>query len=135
MDSRADPGADPGFFFRGWGGSPGPMARIQDPHMGPIHTYVCIQTNIHTCACTDRHMNVHTQADGWTYMLKDRFFKICMIMYRDNVRNIHVRACRVIHERVVILKFPMKMNDLVPLRPTYFILIGYLKTGWGGISF
>ena len=50
-------------------------------------------------------------------------------MYRDNVRNIHVRACRGIHARVFILKFPMKMNDLVPSRPTYFIFIEYLKIG------
>ena len=28
------------------GGDPGPMARIQDPHMGPIHTYVYIHTYI-----------------------------------------------------------------------------------------
>ena len=35
------------------------------------------------------------------------------------------------HERVIILTFPMKMNDLVPSRPTYFIFIGYLKRGRG----
>ena len=50
-------------------------------------------------------------------------------MYIDNVRNIHVRACRGIHAHVIIL--PMKINDLVPLRPTYFIFIGYLKAGGG----
>ena len=50
-------------------------------------------------------------------------------MYRDNVRNRHVRACRGIHARLIILKFPMKMNDLVPSSPTYFIFIGYLKKG------
>ena len=43
-----------------------------------------------------------------------------------------MRACRGIHARVIILKFPMKMNDLVASRPTYFIFIGYLKTGHGG---
>ena len=53
-------------------------------------------------------------------------------MYRDNVRNRHVRACRGIHARVIILKYPMKINDLVPSSPTYFIFIGYLKTGGGG---
>ena len=36
MDSRADPCADLGFLSEEWG--PGPTARIQDPHMGPIHT-------------------------------------------------------------------------------------------------
>ena len=50
-------------------------ARIQDPHMGPISTYVhmraCVRTYVrtyvhtyvHTYACKDRHMNVHAQAD------------------------------------------------------------------------
>ena len=115
-------------------GGPGPTARIQDLHMGPIHTYVCI----HTYACTDRHMNVLAQADGWTNMYmyrrqtKDRLFITCIIMYRDNVRNIHVRACLGIHARVIILNFPMKMNDLVPSKPTYFIFIGYLKGHGGG---
>ena len=56
------------FLSGGGGGGPGPTARIQDPHMGPIHTYVRIQTYIRTYACTDRHMNVHAHADGWTYM-------------------------------------------------------------------
>ena len=56
------------FCQGGGGGGPGPMARIQDLHMGPIHTYVPIQTFIHTYACTDRHMNDHAQADGWTCM-------------------------------------------------------------------
>ena len=50
-------------------------------------------------------------------------------MYRDNVKNIHVRACRGIHASLIILKFPKKMNDLVPSKPTYFIFIEYLKTG------
>ena len=62
------PGADQGFLSGGGGGGgggPGPTARIQNPHMGPIHTYVCI----HTYAFTDRHMNVFAQADGWTYIV------------------------------------------------------------------
>ena len=63
-------------FCQGWqGGGPGPTARIQDPHMGPIHTYLhacmsaCMHTHthIHIYACTDRHMNVHAQADGKTF--------------------------------------------------------------------
>ena len=55
MDSRADPRADPGLFVRGEGG-PGPTARIQDLHMGPIHTYVRIHTYIglHTYICRYR---------------------------------------------------------------------------------
>ena len=50
-------------------GGPGPTARIQDPHMGPIHTCVRMharthtRTHTHTHVCTDRHMNVHAQAD------------------------------------------------------------------------
>ena len=71
MDSRADPGVDRGFFVSVCvgGGGPGPTARIQDPHMGTLHTYVrYISIYIYTYACTDRHMNVHAQADGWTYM-------------------------------------------------------------------
>ena len=54
-------------FCHGDGGS-GPTARIQDPHMGPIHTYVrtyaCTHTHTHTHTCTGRHMNVHAQAEG-----------------------------------------------------------------------
>ena len=95
------------------------------------HTHTYIHTYIHTYACIDRHMR---QTDGHTCTcidgkLKDNLFKTCIIMYRDNVRNRHVRACRGIHARLIILKFPMKMNDLVPSSPTYFIFIGYLKTG------
>ena len=72
MDSRADPCADPG-FLSGEGG-PGPTARIKDPHMGPIHTYVhaCMHAYTHmhahtharTLAHTHRHVNVLAQADG-----------------------------------------------------------------------
>ena len=57
MDSRADLCADPG-FLSGEGG-PGPTARIQDPHMGPIHrnkrTYVRTYVSIHPC------MHCHSQ--------------------------------------------------------------------------
>ena len=77
-------------------------------------------------------MFLHRQTDGHTCLhgkREDRLFITCTIMYRDNARNIHVRACRGIHALVIILKFPMKMNDLVPSKPTYFIFIGYLKTG------
>ena len=57
-------------FYQGGGGGQGPTARIQDPHMGPIHTHARARTDAHThtFACTDRHMNVHAQADEWTYM-------------------------------------------------------------------
>ena len=65
-------------------GGPGPTARIQDPHMGSLHTYVrtylhihtYMHAYIHTYACTDRHMNVEAY----------------------------------IHLRVIIFKFPMKMK-------------------------
>ena len=74
MDSREDPCADPGFLSGEEG--PGPTARIKDPHMGPIHTFVhaCMHTNTHmhvhmlahthTHTHTHRHMNVLAQADG-----------------------------------------------------------------------
>ena len=95
------------------------------------HTY------IHTHVQTDTWMFMHRQTNGHTCTcidgkLKDSLLKTCIIMYSDNVRNRHVRACRGIHARVIILKYPMKMNDLVPSSPTYFIFIGYLKTGGGG---
>ena len=79
------------------------------------------QTDGHACTCIDGK-------------LQDSLFKTCIIMYRDNVRNRHLRACRGIHARVIILKFPMKMNELVPSSPTCFIFIGYLKRGaWRGL--
>ena len=66
MDSWADPWADTG-FLSGEGG-PGLTARIQDPHIGPVHrirTYVlacvraCVRahthTQTHTPTQTDRH--------------------------------------------------------------------------------
>ena len=56
-DGWTDPCADPGF--------------LQDPHMGPIRTYTHAPTHAHThthththVQTTDRHMNVHAQADG-----------------------------------------------------------------------
>ena len=79
-----------------------------------IHTcdqYIrtCIHTYMHTYACTDRHMNVNAQADGETYMYmysgKLKYIQIninCIIMYRDNVRDIHAGAFRDIHARVII---------------------------------
>ena len=96
------------------------------------HTHTHTHTYIHTYIRTYRQTH---EADGWTYMYmyrrqtKRQFILTCIIMYRDNVRNRHVRACRGIHARLIILKFPMKMNDLVPSSPTYFIFKGYLKTG------
>ena len=107
------------------------------------YTHTRMYRQAHECSCTGRRMdihvymntesahgtNTHTHTHVPTGKLKDMLFKTCIIIYRDNVRNIHVRACRGKHTRVIILKFPMKMNDLVPSRPTYFIFIGYLKTG------
>ena len=66
MDSRADPGADPGFLSVGGGGGVG--SRPDRQNTGSAHgtnTYVRM---LHTYACTDRHMHVLAQADGWTYM-------------------------------------------------------------------
>ena len=114
--------------------------------MGPIRTHARARTHTHIHKHTHTHTYIRMyrqthEADGWTYMymyrrqLKDNLFKTCIIMYRDNVRNRHVRACRGIHARLIILKFPMKMNDLVPSSPTYFIFIGYLKWGaWRGFE-
>ena len=64
-DGWTDPCADPGFLSVE--GGPGPTASLQDPHMGPIHTYVRTRTHTPThthVQKTDRHMNVHAQADG-----------------------------------------------------------------------
>ena len=68
-DGWTDPCADPGFLSVE--GGPGPTASLQDPHMGPIHTYVRTRTHPRThthththVQTTDRHMNVHAQADG-----------------------------------------------------------------------
>ena len=68
-DGWTDPCADPGFLSVE--GGPGPTASLLDPHMGPIHTYVRTRTHARThthVQTTDRHMNVHAQADGSTYM-------------------------------------------------------------------
>ena len=78
------------------------MARIQDPHMGPIrtlrtyartlhtyiHTYIhiYIHTYIHTYACTDKHMNVHVQADRYTYMYMFRPRSTKEVAYKTLVR-------------------------------------------------
>ena len=68
-DGWTDPCADPGFLSVE--GGPGPTASLQDPHMGPIHAYVRTRTHAPThthththVQKTDRHMNVHAQADG-----------------------------------------------------------------------
>ena len=139
---------DPGFFVRGGGSRPDGQntgsahganthARTHPPTHTHTHTHTYKHTYIHTYACIDRHMR---QTDGHTCTcidgkLKDNLFITCIIMYRDNVRNRHVRACRGIHARLIILKFPIKMNDLVPSSPTYFIFIGYLKRGaWRGFG-
>ena len=123
---------DPGFFVRGGGGSRPDGQNTGSAHGTNTHARARARTHTHTYIRMYRQTH---EADGWTYMhmyrrqLKDNLFKTCIIMYRDNVRNRHVRACRGIHARLIILKFPMKMNDLVPSSPTYFIFIGYLKTG------
>ena len=61
MDSRADPWVDTG-FLSGEGG-PGPTARIQDPHMGPIHrirTNVTLRNCVHACVRTHIHTYIDT---------------------------------------------------------------------------
>ena len=56
-DGWTDPCADPGFLSVE--GGPGPTVSLQDPHMGPIHTYVRTRTHpptharTHTHTCTD----------------------------------------------------------------------------------
>ena len=67
MDSRADPGADPGFFCQGGGGGPGPTARIHDMHetniyvrtYTNIHPYIRMYRQAHECSCTGRRMDMH----------------------------------------------------------------------------
>ena len=98
MDSWADLCADQEFLSQA--GGPGTTARIQDPHMGPIHTYVrihaCMHTYIHTHVQTGTLcMFMHRQTDRHTCTCIDgklKYIQInrnCIIMYRDNVRNIH----------------------------------------------
>ena len=54
MDSQADPWAELGFFVTGGGGGvhPGPTVRIQDPHMGPMHTQMHTHNHTHTITHT-----------------------------------------------------------------------------------
>ena len=69
-DGWTDPCADPGFLSVE--GGPGPTASLQDPHMGPIHTYIPTRmhapTHSHTCAdnrqthecsCTGKRIDIH----------------------------------------------------------------------------
>ena len=134
-------------FLSGGGGGGGVKARRPEYRIRTWDQYIRTHARTHARARTHIHIHTHVQTDTWMFMhrqmnghtctckdgkLKDSLLKTCIIMYRDNVRNRHVRACRGIHARVIILKYPMKMNDLVPSSPTYFIFIGYLKTGGGG---
>ena len=50
-------------------------------------------------------------------------------MYRDNFRNIHARACRGIHARFIIFKFPMKMEQFGPTETKVFHFHRISKTG------
>ena len=69
-DGWTDLCTDPGFLSVE--GGPGPTASLQDPHMGPyipmnVHARTHPRTHAHThthVQTTDRHMNVHAQADG-----------------------------------------------------------------------
>ena len=71
-DGWTGPCADPGFLSVE--GGPGPTASLQDPHMGPIHTYVRTRTHArthahthtctdnrqtHECSCTGRRIDIH----------------------------------------------------------------------------
>ena len=102
-DGWTDPCADPGFLSVE--GGPGPTASLQDPHMGPIHTYVRTRTHAPTHARTHAHTHMYRQqTDTWMFMHRqtDRHTCTCIdgklkyiqinrngiIMYRDNVRNI-----------------------------------------------
>ena len=91
MDGWTDPCPDPGFLSVE--GGPGPTASLQDPHMGPIHTYVRIRTHAHV-QTTDTWMFMHRQTDRHTCTCIDGKLKYIqinrnsIIMYRDNVRNI-----------------------------------------------
>ena len=75
-----------------------------------------IHTNIHTYVQTGTLMFMHRQTHRHTCTCIDgklKYIQInrnCIIMYRDNVRDIHARAFRGIHVRVIIWKFPMKMK-------------------------
>ena len=61
-DGWTEPCADPGFFSVE--GGPGPTASLQDPHMGPIHTYVPTRTHTHTHTCTDNRQTHECSCTG-----------------------------------------------------------------------
>ena len=66
MDSRADPGADPGFFLKGGGGSR-PDGQNKGSAHGTntistytnIHPYIRMYRQAHECSCTGRRMDIH----------------------------------------------------------------------------
>ena len=110
--------------FLSGGGGPGPTARIQDPHMGPIHTYVCI----HTYAFTDRHMNVLAHADGWTYMYMYRRQTRRQVIY--NMHN-HTCACMSRH----YLKISHENERFGPIETNLFHFHRISNNeGHGGVS-
>ena len=107
-------------FCQGGGGGGGVQARPPEYRIRTWDQYIRTYVYIHTHLQIGTWMFLHMQTDGHTCTCidgkpEDRLFITCII--------IHVRACR-----GIILKFPMKMKDLVPSKPTYFIFIGYLKT-------
>ena len=132
------------FFVRGRGGG---GSRPDGQNTGSAHgtntyvrTYVYRHTSMHTHVKTGTWMFMHSQTDGHTCTcidgkLKDRLFKTCIIMYRDNVRNIQLRACRGIHERVIILKISLENEWFGPIETNLFHFHRISKkTGGGGME-
>ena len=108
MDSRADPDTAWSRIFcqgGGGGGGPGPTARIQDPHMGPIRTHARTHARARAHTHTHTHTHIHTyihtyinmyrqthEADGWTYMYMYR--RQTKRQFIQNMHNNVQRQCQ-----------------------------------------
>ena len=129
-------------FLSGGGGG----SRPDGKNTGSVHG---TNTHARARARTHTHTHIHTyirmyrqthEADGWTYMymyrrqLKDNLFKTCIIMYRDNVRNRHVRACRGIQCTCAshYLKISHENEWFGPIEPNLFHFHRISKNGGHG---
>ena len=76
-------------------GDPGPTARIQDPHMGPIHTYV---RSIRTYVRSIHNTYIHRQTDRYTCTCIDGKLKYihtalsCTEIMSETYMRVHVEA-------------------------------------------
>ena len=100
--------------------------------------HACMHARMHARKHVHTHKSAHTHVQTGTWMFmqsqtdrhtcpwidgKLKYIQInrnCIIMYIDNVRNIHARACQGIHARVIFFKFPMKMKGPIETKLFYF---------------